>query len=288
VGEWFAIHGTGLSTRLLYLAILAKEGPRAWTAVRLLHRQLYIGPFHTLAVDFQCTELPHILDFGCKNTSAEWLTTVAYQGPDKNPNVTSCGYYMQLPNGGLPQLMSGYEILADGTIGEVMSTRFFSLSDIWTNQLFFNGSISYPEVRHLILDFVLASTPGGFDGATQNNTPTVTECELHWVVKKLRSVVTNGRLLGDTLETLEFPSDINTTWDPSDSDVYRVNFSMTLQDPHSLTGETSVYGMSNITARQVWQAWAVIAPSTFNRPSATNPVKSRPVMKLTWLYDTHI
>lgn len=35
-------------------------------------------PFHTLAVEFQCQEMTDFLEFGCRNTSAEWQSTISY------------------------------------------------------------------------------------------------------------------------------------------------------------------------------------------------------------------
>jgi hypothetical protein len=79
-------------------------------------------PFYSLSIDFQCQEMPNLLEFGCRNTSSEWLTTATdYEGPGTSPNVSSCGYYINLP--GNPQLMSGYEVKMDGTVGEVLTTR---------------------------------------------------------------------------------------------------------------------------------------------------------------------
>ena len=99
------------------------------------------APFHTLAFDFECVDMPiETLVFDCKNTSAEWQSTVAYEGPGLSPNVTSCGWYLDVPDS-LPQLMSGYEVRENGSIGEVLATRMFPFSDIWNNQQFFGGSI---------------------------------------------------------------------------------------------------------------------------------------------------
>jgi hypothetical protein len=187
-------------------------------------------PFHTLAVDFQCKEMPDYLEFGCKNTSAEFLSTVKYAGPGANPNVTSCGYYLNIPDSDdePPQLMSGYEVTADGSIGEVLATRFFSLSDILTHEQFFGGSVSFKNITHPIVDFILASTPGGFDGAVKNTTPVVTECEVHWVVKKLQAKVVSGNLTEEALETLQVSSNFDNPWDPDDWRQYRENITMTL------------------------------------------------------------
>jgi len=134
-----------------------------------------------------------------------------------------------------------------------------------------------------LVDFILASTPGGFDGAVANATPTVTECEVHWVVNLLNATVSGGILKEETLKTLEFPSDLSNPWDPTNSNVYLANFSMVLPDPHSFTGLTSDFGMDNVTARKNWQVFAEFMPSTLLRPSSQNPVQTGPVLKWSWL-----
>lgn len=242
-------------------------------------------PFETIAADFQCRELPlGFLEFGCKNTSAEWHSTVGYGGPGENPNMTSCGYYLNVP-GGMPQLMSGYEVEPDNTIGEILATRFYALADIMTNEEPFNGSIIFPEVSHPIIDFVFASTPGGFDGARRNETPVVQECEVHWVVKTVKSEVVGGTLFEEAIQTRQFESTTEYTWDPEDSNVYLADFAMTIPDPHSVTGDTSTYQLSNTTARKVNSVWSQIAPSSYTLPSAKNPAKTGKVLKIWWLYN---
>ncbi|KIW01028.1 uncharacterized protein PV09_07544 [Verruconis gallopava] len=241
-------------------------------------------PFHTLAVDFQCKTMPSdYLEFDCKNTSGEWLSTAQYQGPRKNPNVTSCGYYLNMPNN-VPQLMSGYEVTSNGSVGEILATRFFSLSDILTHEIFLGGSVNFPEVQRPIVDFILATTPGEFIGAVNNATPVVTECEIHWVVKKLQATVVSGNLFEEAIETLQFSSNGSDPWNPDNPLNYRANYSMTLPDQFSDTGY-STYGFSNTTAMKVWEIWAQIAPSTYTRPAANNPITTSDVLKIFWIYN---
>jgi hypothetical protein len=242
-------------------------------------------PFYTLALDFECTPIPDFLEFGCRNTSGEWLTTTSYSnfnGTDQIPKVTSCGYYMNVPNH-QAQLMSGYEVEADGSIGEVLSTRIFPLMDIVTNEPYLRSPNF--DVKTPVVDFILASTPGGFAGARQNSTPVVTECEIHWVVKKLKAEVSLGVLVEEVLETLQFET-VNSDnpyspWDGLNSPIWLGNFSMDLADPHSPTS-LSTFGLDNTTAKKVWAVWAEIAPSTFNLPADNNPVKTGPVQKVLW------
>jgi hypothetical protein len=62
----------------------------------------------------------------------------------------------------MPQLMSGYEI-RDGQVGEVLATRIYALSDPFGNEQYFNGSVLYKNVHNPVVDFILASTPDGFE-----------------------------------------------------------------------------------------------------------------------------
>jgi hypothetical protein len=239
-------------------------------------------PFYSLALDFQCQEIPHILEFGCYEASAEWMTTVDYRDIKSNskamPNVSSCGHFLDVPNYG-KQLMSGYELKPDGSIGEILSTRFFPVMDVWTNEQYWNGSYSFQPANGLsVADFILASTPGSFDGAAQNNTPVVTECEIHWAVKRIRATVSGGQLLEEALETIEFKSDLESPWDPIDGSEYVTNFSKILPDTLS-PGGTAVFGVDNTTAFQVWLTWASYAPSTLNLPAQRD---IGPVQKAYW------
>ena len=81
------------------------------------------------------------LELDCKNTSGEWLSTVTYEGPGLSPNVSSCGWYLNVPDA-QSQLMSGYEVRPNGNVGEILDTRMFPFSDIWSNQQYFDGSIA--------------------------------------------------------------------------------------------------------------------------------------------------
>ncbi|QDS72551.1 hypothetical protein FKW77_000488 [Venturia effusa] len=225
-------------------------------------------PFYSLALDFQCQTLPSILEFGCHNASAEWKTTTDYYmiwfRAEAMPFVESCGYYLDVPNYG-KQLMSGYEVQSNGSIGEVLSARFFPIMDLATNQQYWNGSFALRDVPRLpVADFIVVSTPMGFDGAQKNMTPVATECAVYWVVNELAANVSNGLLSEHVLSTHHFESNATDPWDIDDPSTYVANFSMTLSDPHSVTGPTSTFGLDNTTAFKVWEVWTEIAPSTYN------------------------
>ena len=238
------------------------------------------APFHTLGVDYQCEPLPlDLLSLDCRNTSAEWHSTIAYN--DSMPNMTSCGYYLDVP-GHVSQLVSGYEVL-NGTIAETLAARVIALSDAYTNELYFNGSISFQNVTGRIIDFIMATTPESFHGARTNGTPTLEECEVHWVVKEKEATVLNGNLQEHTRRTMFFPSS-DVYWDPMDPNVYTFSPSMTLHAPGNALDQWD-YGASNITARKIWQAWSLLAPSSLLRTSSRSPVPDQAVYKAVWLQD---
>lgn len=226
-------------------------------------------PFYTLALDFQCQTLPSILEFGCHNASAEWMSTTDYFKTNADaelmPWVESCGYYLDVPNYG-KQLVSGYEVKSNGSVGEIVSARFFPVMDLATDQQYWNGSYALLNVPNLpVADFIVVSTPMGFDGAQNNVTPVATECAVYWVVNQLAATVSNGHLSEHVLTTHHFQTNLTDPWGPDDSSTYVANFSMTLPDPHSDVGDTSTFGMDNTTAFKVWEVWTGIAPSTYNQ-----------------------
>lgn len=184
--------------------------------------------------------------------------------------------------------MTGYEVFPDNSVGEILATRFFSIMDFFTNEIFFGGSLSFPDVQLPVADFILASVPGGFEGARNNNTPTVHECEIHWVIKQLKATVDAGQLTEETLDTIQFETNLTTPWDPEDDANWIGSYNKVLKDP--ITGESTTFGMDNTTSFKVWEVWQEIAPSAFTLPiydtqppPGTAIPQSGPVFKYWWL-----
>lgn len=246
-------------------------------------------PFHTVAMDYQCKEMPKsFVEFGCQpTTSAEWTTTVDYYLLNTKgqpmPNISTCGYYLDIPNHG-KQLMSGYEVKADGSIGQILSTRFLPWMDLASSVLYWNGSLSFPDVKLPVMDFFVASTPGGFDGTLKNNTPIVTECEVHWVVQKLNATVNAGVLIEDTLETLLLESDVDEAWGGENGQDYVASYSKTVHDPYSFAADKqSTFRVTNDTAYKMFLLWTELAPSSFVLSSPTDPAEGSSVFKWFWI-----
>lgn len=243
------------------------------------------SPFRTLSVDYECKPLPStLLSFACQTSSNEWHSSVA-AGWGNETLIDSCGYFLDVPshpNGS--QLMSGYEVTANGTIGDVLTTRLFGLVDVFSTRDYLGGSILFNRTKDRIVDFIIASTPGGFDGVRANHTPVLQECEVHWTIEEIQATVSNGLLLEKTIATLPLSDDksTNSHWDSEDSAWYTHSPSLKLPDPHSLTGE-STYSLDNTTARKVWQVLAMVVPSVVLQAGADTPIAGQKVMKLVYL-----
>jgi hypothetical protein len=227
--------------------------------------------------------MPNFLQLGCyENTSAEWMTGVVDKGPRLNPNMTSCGWHMNPGPEYQQQLMSGYELTKNGSVGQILATRIFPIQDLVSNRIAFGGSPNFKDIQNPVTDFILVSTPGGFDGARRNSTPILTECEIHWVVKQLNATVISGKLTEKVIDTIQFTSNLTdpyAPWNGLNGSSYQATFSMTLLDPHSVTGPLSTFGLGNTTAFKVWEAWTEFAPSALILPVKSN---SGPGIKFLW------
>jgi hypothetical protein len=200
--------------------------------------------------------MPEILTFACQDGGGEWsiMPDLMDNGPGVNPNISACGFWLPpmesevMPDGSYgklypqfqPQLMSGYEVMPNGSVGQILATRFFPVQDLNTNRWpYFNGSPSFKDILApglALADFLIISTPGGYDGVMKNNTPVIHELMIQWVVKKLNATVTSGELTENEMETLYFESNLTdpyAPWDGLGSSNYMSTFNMTMRDPHS-------------------------------------------------------
>jgi hypothetical protein len=256
--------------------------PRVWRLELTVVGNCTYDPFYTLGFDFQCKDMTNFLELGCfENTSAEWMIGVVDRGPRLNPNITSCGWHMNPGPDYQLQLMSGYE-LANGLAGQILATRVFPIQDLISNRIAMGGSPNFIDVQNPVTNFILVSTPGGFDGALKNTPPVLTECEIHWVVKQLNATVVSGKLIEEAIDTLQFTSNLTSPyapWNGLNGSSYEATFSMTLPDSHSVTGISSTFGLTNTTAFKVWEAWSLFAPSAL-----VSPVKGagEPGIKFSW------
>jgi len=190
---------------------------------------------------------------------------------------------LDVPDYGL-QLMSGYEASLNGTKGDLLATRIFGLTDVVTNAQYFNSSILFNHVQSKIVDFVITSTPDGFNGVRANRTPVIEECEIHWVVQRIASEMRSGKLIERTINSVPFAENSTSHWDSLDENWYTLRPTLTLPDPHSPSPDgMSEYWVDNTTARKVWQTLAQVVPSVYLQPGGTSEISGLNVMKLAYL-----
>lgn len=241
-------------------------------------------PFYTLAVRGACQEMDSsFLELGCYEVSGAWMSDVVPDPTQKGnviPNATTCGWYMNPPDAPR-ELMSGYSVNSDGSAGEALITRLFSLRDQFTRDAIYDGSINFDEhVKTTIQDFIMVATPDGAAGAYKNATPVVHECELHWTVEERETSVKDGVLQETATEILDL--DVAETGNTEGNNPwismgwYGLNFSKSLTDPSSST--PLKFGMGNLTARRTMQALEEVVPASVT----ANDAVTVPVAKTFW------
>jgi hypothetical protein len=216
-------------------------------------------PFDSMAVVSQCVELNDLLYWACQDSVGDWMTDVIVIN-NVYPVQKSCGWWWDAPGVGAT-LMTGYNVNnVTGFPAETMATRLFPLWNETYRELIDGGSLNFKDVVFPIADFIIAQTPGALEGVYKNNTPIVHECELHWVVQRIESSIFEGNLTENFTTYVEMNHQTfgdDSPWMlPVD---YKPNFTLTLPDPHSSTGE-STYRMDNITARRTIQLTDQMAP----------------------------
>jgi hypothetical protein len=234
-------------------------------------------PFQSLGVCGTCKEMPDLLKFGCFPVLSDWQ-----RDNDTNPflldqnnntlvvNVTTCGYYL-MPDGMQPILMTGYstESPVNGKPQELLGGRMVPLRDLWTRQpLYPNGTLAFHEIQNPIADFITAFVPGGGAGAYLNHTPVVHECNVNWCLQTIQSKVDGIHLKEEVTATRRLDTNfVARPWD--DPRVYRPSFNLTVPAISATDGTATNFGVSNITARAVIQAWEIFVPSSWTAFSAT-------------------
>jgi hypothetical protein len=232
------------------------------------------APFNTLSVCSSCTAAPSLLTLDCQTGSGDWLSNVAPLIDLVIPNVTSCGWYLTVPEQD-PILMTGYSFGPNGSLGDAMAMRMLPLTDAFTRKTIRGGSINFKYTASSILDFLVAVVPDGLEGAYRNATPTVHECELHWCVNKVQSTYYQGKLDEKVLETTLLESNITAPfW--NNKNLFLTNLSHTITDPHTDPGMT--FGLTNVTMRQTIQTFDEFFPSSLVGKKTT----VIPQIKWTW------
>lgn len=207
--------------------------------------------YETLGMCSQCTEVPQLLDFGCRDTRVDW-TSELNATISSYPNATVCGYFLNITSQE-PVLMSGYVVGKDGKPqGEALLMRTLPL---FTNPLregLWGGSVAFKNIRNHIIDVLVSSTTN-ISQVHANIAPKLQECVMTWCVKTLESSYSAGTYSEHVKDTF-----VNTTkgdeppWltftyeDESTEQIYTEN--ITIDATSSSTNSPGLdWGLSNVT-----------------------------------------
>ena len=227
-------------------------------------------PFESLAVCSTCQPVENLLQFGCFDGPASWLSNVTnYVTNTTFPNMTQCGWYVNSTDPDSRTMMTGYVLDENtGLPGESLDTRFFPLIDVFSFEPYFGGSIHFKDHMNSLLDVLVVSTPGGREGVHARRPPVVSECMLTWCTQTLQSFASWGNIEENitavyNTTTSEYPYDL-----AGEDIFYTSQTNMTPPNQHPVTYEDNTvakhartFGLSNSTALQTIFAMNVIAPS---------------------------
>lgn len=227
-------------------------------------------PFETLAVCSKCESMPDLLEYGCFDGPASWLADVFdYSGKTPFPNMTQCGWYLNMTDADSRVLMTGYVVDNEtGLPGESLDTRFFPLIDAFTFEPYFGGSINFKDHLNAILDVLVVSSPGGRDDLLAQTRPVVSECLLTWCTQTLQSYASWGSISENITSVFNLTSTTFPISSTEDDYFYDHDINMIPPNQHSVTFQDQsiattprTFGLSNDTALQTIFAGQVIAPS---------------------------
>lgn len=238
-------------------------------------------PFETLSVCSKCADISSTLLWNCDTGPADWVSNTTLWA-EAYPNVTSCGYYLN-PDGNSRVFLSGHVINEDGSQGEALSTRFFSLID--TNPLartpvFNNGSLMFQDIQNPIADFFVSGTPQGDIGVYKNTTPVVNECNLHWCVKNLDTAYYWGKRNENTTNEYLLDSGYSYAWKKFDMGGVQVprfdaNFSLSLPPRLHPDLSDNTFRVLNITMVETVLTFDEFLPSYVTTMNSTSIPKYR-------------
>lgn len=238
-------------------------------------------PFESLSACSQCIDISSTLLWDCDTGPAEWVSN-ATLGGDAYPNVTSCGYSID-PDGKSRIFLSGYVLNDDGTLGEALSTRLFSLVNpdpSLRTPIFNNGSLNFQHIPNPIADFFVAGTSQGETGVYKNVTPVVHECNVHWCVKSLQTAYYWGHPQENTTNIMQLESNRDYPWKNFNQSgilvpKYTTNFSLTLPSRPQPDLANNTFNVINQTMLETILAFDEILPSYVTTENSTSTPKFR-------------
>lgn len=237
--------------------------------------------FETLALCNFCDDrIISELEYGCYNTSAEWLTDVSDYAsyPTNYPSTTQCGWFLNATSDA-PVLMTGYTFdPLTKAQGEVLETRLFPLVDANTKQTSYDGSVLFRDLVNPVLDVIIAHTPGGPAAVLENVRPVAYECAISWCTQTLESTSFEGKLQENATRMVTNNTKAPYAWKVDLETFYYeydYNVSITPDDQHhhpTLDPQTSnkdlTFTVSNETALNFQFMLDIIMPSfVTNKPN---------------------
>lgn len=169
-------------------------------------------PYETLGICSACKDVSDLFTWACLETELDWLLNLDGAGPSGTdtpiPVGRACGYFINATSE-KPILMSGYTVLPDENIEEVLLTRTLPLITPQKLPLYGDGSIHFKHYRNPILDAIIVGVNDGPNSVYRNETPAAMECVLTWCIKTIESNYGLGRYSENITRTF-----INTTAGP--------------------------------------------------------------------------
>jgi hypothetical protein len=238
----------------------------------------------TLAVCSACEDVSEMLTFACLSSRIDWLSnvtdteqTTARESTIRNG--TMCGYYINATSP-FPVLMSGYSVNQSSEEALLMRT-LPSVTYGGRFAAFGGSSLNFRNIRYPLIDFIVSSTIGGFEGVHQNETPVAHECILYWCVKNLEASSYEGNYKETTLSTFTNTTGfadlwvLQPTYESALGPVIMVSFSENVTVNTPLEDGGSEYGLSNGTNCQTIGTLDTFLPSFTTAQNAT----AEPVMR---------
>ncbi|KAF2191766.1 hypothetical protein K469DRAFT_555327 [Zopfia rhizophila CBS 207.26] len=244
--------------------------------------------YETLGICSACSDVSQLLTPACLTTTVDWFANLTNNGSDTIlPNRTVCGHFLNATSD-TPTLMSGYSIdPVDNSMGEALVMRAMSLVTRQTRRALYGGSINFRHIRNPIIDFVLVGAANGSASVYRNETPSAHECALSWCVKTMNSSYFWAKYVEEEKEVFwnttagPYPWQIEEFEDEGklvQVATYTENITV---NPSFTRGNTSNYGVSNVTALQTILIFDDMFPSyaTVANPSAVPFLRSKVYMK---------
>jgi hypothetical protein len=245
-------------------------------------------PYQTLGVCSKCADISDLLTFNCLNTTVDWIANLTGgSGMEKTyPKGKVCGYFLNITSGRqpeLPTMMSGYltdTIKSSGGSAlrdEALLTRMLPLATNPDKSPIFDGSIRFKNVRNPIIDFVVVSSPNGYEGVFRNETPIAHECVFSFCVKTIKSAYYQAKYEEEILEVFENNTAAGFPWiserfiSPTINGTmvyYREN--ITVMAPLTVNGsDMTMFGLGNQTFTNVATNFDDIFPSVYTAVNAS-------------------